>query len=307
MRERTTNATHPVFVAMNEAKQSTNVRAASTAGLMEGGAVHMQALVSHKFPVSSIMGHTVDSYNSTYEFLGGRQSSIIDHTIRYYASTIGKTHGLKAGEDRCCGDSCGAGLTAAQLTEGGYADYGGALYYDTGAVAVAWAIKRSGKTSAQFWTSPEEGKGFWNAITVSSEWDYLTGHASQVKEGAGWKKAFTAFTGDANMAAFYAAFDAWAATATKTDMLAVLETDAAIQSQMGVNAAISSSSGGSSPDGLMSAQGQCLASSTPDSSGGGGGPSAASNDIFKVMSISDTTNCCGFTGRDVHSHRSEAP
>jgi hypothetical protein len=35
----------------------------------------------------------------------------------------------------------------------------------------------------------------------------------------GWKQAFAQFTGDKDMATFYAAFDTWAAAATKEDML----------------------------------------------------------------------------------------
>ena len=58
--------------------------------------------------------------------------------------------------------------------------------------------------------------------------NYQTSHGSDVPEGKGWKQAFTQFTGDKDMATFYAAFDTWAAAATKEDMLAVLETDAAI-------------------------------------------------------------------------------
>ena len=67
--------------------------------------------------------------------------------MAYYASNVGKANGLKAGEDRCCGDSCGAGLSEAELTEGPD-NFGRNLYYDVGAVAVAFAVKRASSTSA---------------------------------------------------------------------------------------------------------------------------------------------------------------
>ena len=38
------------------------------------------------------------------------------------------------------------------------------LFYDTGAIAIAWALNKSGKTSKDFWTSKTEGTGFWNAV-----------------------------------------------------------------------------------------------------------------------------------------------
>ena len=206
------------------------------AWLMEGGAVQMQALVAHKFPID--VGIVIESYSKTYEYAGGRSKSIVDGTIAYYASTVGAAKGLTHAEDRCCGDSCGAGVKEADLP------LDGAVYYDVGAMAIAFAINRANKTSAQFWTSPTLGEGFWNAIPVSNTWDYLNGHASQVKEGEGWKKAFTAFTGDANMAAFYAAFDAWAKAANKTTMLSILEKDADIVTMMAVKADISKSKSG---------------------------------------------------------------
>ena len=49
-------------------------------------------------------------------------------------------------------------------------------------------------------------------------------------EDAGWKGAFLNFTGTyTTMTAFYAAFDAWAVTATQADVLAILESDADIR------------------------------------------------------------------------------
>jgi len=65
-----------------------------------------------------------------------------------------------AGEDRCCGDSCGTGLSEAELTEGND-NFARNLYYDTGAMAIAFAVKRASSTSAKFWTSKTEGTGFW--------------------------------------------------------------------------------------------------------------------------------------------------
>ena len=176
------------------------------AWLMEGGAVHVQAMMTHKFPQNSGF---VNTYRKAFEFAGGRQKPSIEGTIAYYNTTVGKTQGLKHAEDRCCGDSCGIGLPESQLP------MDGAVYYDIGAVAIAFAIHRSNRTSSDFWRNPNLGQGFWNTIPASTTtWDYLNGHASQVQEGQGWKRAFTAFTGYANMDDFYAAFNTWAKSAT---------------------------------------------------------------------------------------------
>ena len=143
-------------------------------------------------------------------------------------------------------------------------------------MAIAFAINRANKTSAQFWTSPTLGEGFWNAIPVSNTWDYLDGHASQVKEGEGWKKAFTAFTGDANMAAFYTAFDAWAKAANKTTMLSILERDADVVNMMAVKADISKSKSGgileTSKTGACAAPGAKKTGAAPGASPAAGSP-----------------------------------
>jgi len=48
----------------------------------------------------------------------------------------------------------------AALTEGND-NFARNLYYDVGAVAIAFAVNRANSSSAKFWTSKTEGTGFW--------------------------------------------------------------------------------------------------------------------------------------------------
>ena len=237
------------------------------AWMFEGGAVHMQALVSKTFPVT-LGGMEMNSYSKTYQYMGGRSKSITNNTIAYYNTTLGRERGLKGGEDRCAGDNCGTALPDNQ------APLGGAMIYDVGAMAIAFAINRANKTSKQFWTSSVLGEGFWNVLPAhgspAEDWDYLNGHASQVKEGQGWKKVLAAFTGDPNVTAFYDAFDAWARTADQAAMLAILEADTAIETQMGQDANISQSMTSGMQDDMKNEQGTCKAT-TPGGGGNGKG------------------------------------
>ena len=50
------------------------------------------------------------------------------------------------------------------------------LYYDVGALAIAFAVNRSVHSSAQFWTSAAAGVGFWGAITPHDAHNYQTGY-----------------------------------------------------------------------------------------------------------------------------------
>jgi len=198
--------------------------------LMEGGAVQMECVLSSKIPAEK---NPFTGVNAVIDYAkcmesGGGGGGVIGNTMAYYASAFGKDKGLKAGEDRCCGDSCGNGYTSAVIGNDRN------LYYDTGAMAIAFAVRRAKSTSAKFWTSKTEGVGFWGAIVPWGGLNYQTDHSSAVPEGMGWKKAFAKFTGDKDMTTFYAAFDAWAKTATKADMLAMLETDAAINNMTAV-------------------------------------------------------------------------
>ena len=117
----------------------------------------------------------------------------------------------------------------AVITAGADAENAQYMWYDVGAVAIAWAINKSGKTSAQFWQA-KGSDGFWNAISPWDGYDYVAHLPKDCPEDAGWKGAFLNFTGTyTTMTAFYAAFDAWAVTATQADVLAILESDADIR------------------------------------------------------------------------------
>jgi len=195
------------------------------AWLIEGGAVHVQCLLASKLPKMDFgSGPMSLPYSQCYEFGGGRQG-ILHNTLEYYKSDIGKANGLKIAEDWCCGDSCGAvGKQLGQLDH---------VYYDAGAYAIAFAINRAKSNSTYFINNPEEGKGFWRNIKPWDGYDYVKDHASACPEGKGWRKAFTAFTGDANMDAFYAAFDKHVRDAmdgktdeeAKAELKKILETD----------------------------------------------------------------------------------
>ena len=194
--------------------------------LMEGGAVQAECLLA------SLLSVNPSTYSVCFLTKGGR-GGVIPNFLSYYASSYGKTNGLRKAEDRCCGDFCGTGDSDAVLQAEGTA--AGHLYYDVGAVAIAWAINKSGKTSAQFWQSATLGVGFWNAVVPYGGYDYsdaATGSASTTPDGRGWRAAFANFTGHGSVGAFYTEFDAWAASATETSVLAILESNADVATQI---------------------------------------------------------------------------
>ena len=191
--------------------------------LVEGGAVHLDCLLNKKLSSSS------DSYSRMMTSKGGMFSNgIIEGFLAYYASPHGQSTGLKGGETWCDSETpCGTADTVATINAGatlidGMQLNAQLLFYHVGAIATAWAIHNANKTSATLWQSSSEG--FWNAITP---WDGYGGNGwpSDCPEDKGWKKAFTSFSGHDDMDAFYSAFHAWATTATKSDVLAILEPD----------------------------------------------------------------------------------
>ena len=191
--------------------------------LVEGGAVHLDCLLNKKLSSSS------DSYSRMMTSKGGMFSNgIIEGFLAYYASPHGQSTGLKGGETWCDSETpCGTADTVATINAGAALIFGmqvnaQLLFYHVGAIATAWAIHNANKTSATLWQSSSEG--FWNAITP---WDGYGGNGwpSDCPEDKGWKKAFTSFSGHDDMDAFYSAFHAWATTATKSDVLAILEPD----------------------------------------------------------------------------------
>jgi hypothetical protein len=191
--------------------------------LMEGGAVHLECLLNEKLSWGS------NSYSDMFLYSGGR-GGVVPNFLKFYASPYGREHGLgKSGENTCIGNLCGSADSVAVITAGADAENAQYMWYDVGAVAIAWAIEKSGKTSAQFWLA-KGSDGFWNAITPWDGYDYVKHLPKDCPEDAGWKGAFLNFTGTyTTMAEFYAAFDAWAVTATQADVLAILESDADIR------------------------------------------------------------------------------
>ena len=185
-----------------------------------GRRVQMECLLAHKMPSPT-------GYAQCMKTAGGR-GGVIPNMRGYFASAYGQSNGLAKGEDMCCNELCGTGDAEATFASGGVSN-SGHLFYDSGAVAIAWAINKAGKTSKQFWTSKTSGVGFWGAIVPYDGYDYATGFPSSCPADAGWKTAFAAFPGHANIAAFYAEFDA--KTATESDVLAILESDAAVEAQ----------------------------------------------------------------------------
>ena len=107
----------------------------------------------------------------------------------------------------------------------------GHLFYDTGTVAIAYIINKAGITSQQFWQSDVLGKGFWNTIVPFAGHDLVTGYPGQCPEDEGWKRSLLAITKHLTVADFYAEFDAWAKTASVADVVAILETQSAIDTQ----------------------------------------------------------------------------
>ncbi|ACO63697.1 predicted protein [Micromonas commoda] len=190
--------------------------------LVEGGAVHTECLLQKKLTWST------QTYEDCFRTGGGR-GGVIPNFRSYYDSTYGYTNGLKKGELRECGGFVGNSDTEATQKAGG-ADPSH-LYYDTGTVAIAYIINKAGITSQQFWQSNELGKGFWNTIVPFDGHDLRTGYPGQCPEDKGWKKSLLAITKHATVAEFYAEFDAWAKTASVADVVAILETQSAIDTQ----------------------------------------------------------------------------
>ena len=71
---------------------------------------------------------------------GGGGGGVVAGALGYYNSSFGAVNGLRAGEDGCAGETGSSAPTEETLAGGG----GGVsttprqLYYDAGAVAIAW-------------------------------------------------------------------------------------------------------------------------------------------------------------------------
>ena len=188
--------------------------------LVEGGAVHLDCLLNKKLSSSS------DSYSRMMTSKGGMFSNgiieAIPGVLRLPTRPVHRSEGGNLVRHRSVRHRRHARRSTRARAIHGMQVNAQLLFYHVGAIATAWAIHNANKTSATFWQSSSEG--FWNAITP---WDGYGGNGwpSDCPEDKGWKKAFTSFSGHDDMDAFYSAFHAWATTATKSDVLAILEPD----------------------------------------------------------------------------------
>lgn len=196
------------------------------AWLMEGGAVQMQCLLGTIRPGE--FGGPV-SYSDCFKFGGGRAPGIIRNVVTVYARK--QERWLSSyGNDRACGTQEVPPYQAENPLPIDRAFMGGsALYYDVGALAVAFAINRSGKSSLEFWTGPQ---GFWHNVQPYGSVDLQTGWESDVPEGQGWRKALADFTGFTTSKEFFDSFETWIRPAgiviPQAEMLAILEDDSKV-------------------------------------------------------------------------------
>jgi len=105
--------------------------------------------------------------------------------------------------DRCCDSHCPGGLAStAPLSD----DDDRSVYYDMGAFAITFLLNEANVTAADFWTS--KSKGFWqHEDLVYPDIDKMTGWATDVPEGSGWKAALSHVWGKGTAAEFYAKFE----------------------------------------------------------------------------------------------------
>eukprot|EP00931_Biecheleriopsis_adriatica_P068392 TRINITY_DN42358_c0_g1_i1.p1 TRINITY_DN42358_c0_g1~~TRINITY_DN42358_c0_g1_i1.p1 ORF type:complete len:475 (+),score=72.89 TRINITY_DN42358_c0_g1_i1:73-1497(+) len=199
------------------------------AWLMEGGAVHMQCVMGAIRP--SEYGGPVQ-YSECFKTGGGRDGGIVGNVRRIYNRVDAVNWLTLYGTDRPCGTEAVPEYvqknplpTDDDFRQGDY------LWYDTGALAVAFAINKGGRTTSDFW---REG-GFWHSHEPYGNIDYSTGWESDVPEGKGWRKALADFSGYATSAEFFAAFEEFVrpsgTTASEQELLAILEGDVSIASQ----------------------------------------------------------------------------
>lgn len=198
--------------------------------LMEGGAVHMQCVMGTIRP-AQYGGPML--YSDCFKMGGGRSPGIIPNVRAIYSRSDAKNWLTLYGADRACGTEAVPDYeknnplpTDNDFRSGDY------VYYDSGAVAVAFAIHKSNKSSSDFWRSCS---GFWHSHQPYGNIDYSTGWESDVPEGQGWRKALADFTGYPTAAAFYAAFESFVrpsgGVVSEAAILAILESDASIASQ----------------------------------------------------------------------------
>ena len=171
--------------------------------MMEGGAVLNQCALGAATGLHASFSSCLTT--------GGGGGGIVPNALSLYQSNPGTPFLSLYGEDWCCGGSCPA-------TDFDTDTWSRHLYYDTGALAILFAVEQAnanhagdgGRTLVDFW-SATGSRGFWQAIDPYPI-SYTSGWPSAVPEGQGWRKALSDFTGFADTEAFYAAFEAYMAT-----------------------------------------------------------------------------------------------
>ena len=85
------------------------------------------------------------SYTQCMRHGGGGGGGVVAGALAYYNSSFGVVNGLRAGEDGCAGETGSSAPTEETLAAGGGGGGGAGvsttprqLYYDAGAVAIAW-------------------------------------------------------------------------------------------------------------------------------------------------------------------------
>ena len=180
--------------------------------LSEGGAVFMECVMAQ-------LAGAFSAFSDCFQY-GGGGGGILRNSRALYTHSPSTTWLTTFGSDRCCngdcgpaGDVCDLGTDCAINVDNSNIYLDRAVFYDLGALAIAFAVDRAnaahaasgGRSGRDFFVS--SAKGFWLALTPY-EVDLVTGWPTDVPEGSGWKAALAAFTGDATAADFYAAFEA---------------------------------------------------------------------------------------------------
>ena len=188
--------------------------------LMEGGAVFMECVMNPAMDPAQ-------SFSDCFRYGGGR-GGILQEVHALYSANPTTTYFTTYASDRPCGND-------AIPPNGGPGDaLEGAVYYDLGALAIAYAINQSsGKSFVDFWTSTDSN-GFWHNIEPYAGLDYEDGWPSDVEEGVGWKKALCEFTGFETYEAFCVSFETWIGVGstikTIDEMATILESNAFVAS-----------------------------------------------------------------------------
>ena len=138
-------------------------RAITSTWLIEG-APHLECLLNEKLSWGTM------SYSDSFLYGGGR-GGVVPNFLKFYVSATARARSREVGAECRLTDNGERRPLGRPIRDGHHGGCGSGnaqyMWYDVGAVAIAWAINKSGKTSAQFWQA-KGSDGFWNAI---SPWD----------------------------------------------------------------------------------------------------------------------------------------